>query len=107
MHPVGLTIIGGNPEAIKLGNAVRRAWIEWRGFALRDLADRAVEFRGRGLIESRPFFQTQNANGLKKAQRPERVSIGGIFRRFKTDLDVALRGEIVNFGRLGFLNDTT
>ena len=36
---------------------------------------------------------------------PKRIGIGGVFRRLEADLDVALRGEIVDFRRLRFLDE--
>ena len=40
-----------------------------------------------------------------RRKRAERIGVGRIFRRFKADLDMALRGEIVDLGRLRFLHD--
>jgi hypothetical protein len=47
---VGLAVIHRDPVAVKLGDAVRRARIERRGLLLRHFLDKAIEFRGRGLI---------------------------------------------------------
>jgi len=44
-------------------------------------------------------------DGLKKPQGAKRVGIRGVFRRLERDAHVALRGEIVDFGRLHFLHN--
>ena len=46
IHAVGLAVIDRNPVAIQLGDAVRRARVERRGFLLRHLLNQAVKFRG-------------------------------------------------------------
>ena len=51
------------------------------------------------------FTKAQDADRFEKAKRAKRVSIRGIFRGLETHLDVALRGEVVNFVRLDLLND--
>ena len=51
------------------------------------------------------IVKTQDADRFEKAQCAKRVSIRGIFRGLETHLDVALRGEIINFVRLNLLND--
>jgi hypothetical protein len=43
--------------------------------------------------------------GLQQAKGSDGVGIRGIFGGFKTDLDMALRGEIVNLRRLGLLDE--
>ena len=48
-HIVCLAVIINNPVRIKLGDTIRRARIEWRGFLLRDLLNLSVEF-GRGCL---------------------------------------------------------
>src|SRR6516165_3143639 len=105
MHSVGFTIIRGDPEPIEFGDTIRGSRIEWRRLALWDLADITIEFGGGGLIEPRALFQAENTNGFEKAQWTKRISIGGVFRRLKTYLNMALGGEIVDLSWLGFLND--
>src|SRR5262249_13380977 len=73
--------------------------------ALRYLADITIEFGGGGLIEPRALFQAENTNRFEKAQWTKRVGIGGVFWRLETHLDMALGGEVVDFGGLGFLHD--
>src|SRR6516162_2264578 len=105
MHPVGFAIIRRDPKPIEFGHAIRRPRIEWGGLALRDLLDITIKFGGGSLIEPRTLFQTEDANGLEKAQWPKRIGIGGVFRSLKTYLNMALGGEVVDLSWLGFLND--
>jgi len=57
------------------------------------------------LEEPHPLFHTQNANGLEHPQRAQAVGIGGIFRRLERDFHMALGRQVVDLGRLRFLND--
>ena len=57
------------------------------------------------MVKSDLVFQTQNSDALEQTQRAKRVGVGGIFRRLKAHLDVALCGEIIDLRRLHFLND--
>jgi hypothetical protein len=50
-------------------------------------------------------FQAENPNGFQKPQRPERIGIGGVLRRFKADLNVALGSQVIDLGWLGILDD--
>ncbi len=66
----------------------------------------AVKLRSRGLIEARAFaHDAEDADRLEQPQRAERVGIGGVFRRLEAHLHVALGGEIVDLGRLSFLDE--
>ncbi len=105
MHVIGFAIIDRDPIGVKLGRRIGRARIKRRGFALRYFLRQTVKLRRRGLIEPDLVLEAQDADGFKQAQRAERVGIGGVFRRLERDPDVALGGEIVDFGRLHFLND--
>src|SRR5262249_35823118 len=105
MHPVGFAIVRCDPEPIEFCHTIRRPRIERGGLALRYLLDRTIKLGGRGLIEPRTLFQAEDANGLEKAQWPKRIGIGGVFRSLKTYLNMALGGEVVDLGWLGFLND--
>ena len=105
MHPVGFAIIDRDPIGVELGGGVGRARIEGRRLALRDRLHFAIELGRRGLIETRLRAEIENADRLEKAKRAERVGIGGIFRRLEAHLDMALRGEIVDFVGLHFLDD--
>ena len=41
---------------------------------------------------------------FEQAQRADGVGVGGVFRLFKRHGDMTLRGQIINFIRLNFLN---
>ena len=105
VHPIGFAVIDRNPIGVELGGGVGRARIEWRGLALRDGLHFAVKFRRRSLIETRFRGKTEDANRLEQAKGAERIRIGGIFRRLETDLDMALRGEIVDLVGLDLLDN--
>jgi len=49
-----------------------------------------VETRGHACLAKR----------IQQAQRSDRVHLGGVFRHFEGDLDVALRGQVVDLVRL-------
>src|ERR1700722_379394 len=104
-HPVCLTVIHGNPVTVNLGGTVRRARIERGRLALRNLLDLTEHFRRRGLIETGLLFQSQNTDGLENAQRPQRVRVRGVLRRFKRDTDVTLGREVIDLIRLYLLHD--
>src|SRR3954467_10510246 len=64
-HAIGLAIVHGDPVAVELGHAIRRARIERRGLLLRDFLYQAVELGGRGLVELRLFLHAEDADRLK------------------------------------------
>ena len=103
---VRLAVVDRDPVAIELGDSIWRARIERRGLALRRLAYLAVQLGGRRLVETRPFFQTEYADRFQHAQRAQRIGVGRVFRFFERDGDVALCSEVVDFLRLGLLDDT-
>ena len=51
VHAVSFTVIEDNPEGVKLGNTIRRSWVEGSHLSLRNLPDLPVEFRGGGLVK--------------------------------------------------------
>lgn len=57
------------------------------------------------MVKAGFLFQAQDANGFEDAQRAQAVGIGGVFRLFKADGDMALGGEVVDFVGLNLLND--
>ncbi len=104
MDAVGLAVVHRDPIGVELGGAIGTARRERRGLVLRGFGGVAVELRGRGLIEAHALLHAQDADRLQQPQRAERVGIGGVFRRLEAHLHVALRGEIVDFGRLRLLH---
>ena len=105
MHAVGFAVVHHDPVGVELGRRVGAARIEGRGLALGHRLDLAVEFRGRRLIEPRLFPQTEDTDRFKQSKRADRVGIGGIFGRLKTDRHVRLGGQIINLVRLHLLHD--
>jgi hypothetical protein len=81
------------------------ARVERGGLALRHFLDQAVELAGRGLVEPRCLLELEDTDRLKQAQRPNSIGICGVFRGLEAYRDMALRGEVVDFVRTGFLDD--
>jgi hypothetical protein len=73
---------------------------------LRDLLNQSVEFAGGGLIELGLFLQAKDADGFEDAQGAHTVGVGGIFGGLEADRHVAHGAEVVDFVRLGLLDDT-
>src|ERR1700687_5502762 len=103
-HAVGLAVVHRDPVAVKLGDAIGRARIEWRGFLLRNFLHQAVQLRRGGLIEPRLLFHAENPDRFQQPEHAERIGIGGIFRAFETDADMALGGEVIDLGRPDLLH---
>ena len=103
-HAVGLAVVHRDPVAVKLGDGIGRARIERRGFLLRNLLHQPVQFRRRGLVEPRLLFHAEDADRLQQPQHADRVGIGGVFRAFEADADMALGGEIIDLGRPDLLH---
>ena len=102
---IGLPVIHGDPVGVELGGRVGAAWPERRGLPLGGLQCLAVKFRRRGLVEARASAQSQDANRLQQSKRPQPVRVGRVFGGLEAHLHMALRREIVDFVRLGFLDD--
>src|SRR6185312_15843315 len=56
-------------------------------------------------IEASLFFEAADANGFQQTERAEGVGVGGVFGLLEGDFYVALRGEVVDFVGLHFLDD--
>src|ERR1700720_1785050 len=105
MHSIGFAVIDRDPVSVELCGGVRRARIKWRRLVLRRRLRLPIQLRCRSLIETGFLTKAQDADRFEKAKCAKRVSIRGIFRSLETHLDVALRGEFINFIRLNLLND--
>ncbi len=70
MNAIGLAVIDGDPIGIELCSGVGRTRIEGRGFTLRHVLRLAVEFGGRGLVETRPAFEFQDADASSRRSVP-------------------------------------
>ena len=97
MNAIGFAVIDGDPIGIELGRGIGAARIERRAFSLCGVScTLPIELRCRRLIETRLPSELEQPDRFQQAQRAERVGVGGVFRRLEADLDVALRGEIVD-----------
>ena len=56
------------------------------------------------MVESNLVLQPKQSNCLKQPQRSNRVGVRGVLWNVETDMHVALRGEIIDFVGLGFLD---
>ena len=74
VDPVGLAIVDGDPVAVELGHAVRRAGVERRRLRLRRLLDEAEHLGGRRLVEARLAGETEDTNRPAGAACPWRRS---------------------------------
>jgi hypothetical protein len=101
---VSLAVVDGDPVGIELGDGIRRAWIERCRLALGLLLHFGEELGGGGLVEAHLVFEPEDADRLQEPQRAEGVGVGGIFRGLEAHLDVALRAQVVNLGRLVLLD---
>src|SRR5258705_1659239 len=97
-HAVGFAIVHRDPVAVKLADAIGRARIERRGFLLRDLLHQTVQLRSGRLVEPRLLLHAENPDRFQQPQYADGVGIRGVFRAFETDADMALGGEVVDFG---------
>src|SRR5882724_491316 len=103
-HAVSLAVVHCDPIAIKLRDAIGRARIERRRLLLRNLLHQSVQLGGGCLIEPRLLLHAENPDRFQLPQHADRIGIGGIFRAFETDADMALGREIVDFGRPDLLH---
>src|SRR5277367_509568 len=106
VQSIGLPIVHGDPISVEFRRGVGRPRIERRSFALRNLLNQAVKLRRRGLIKPRAVAEPQNTDGLEQPEGADAVGIGGVFGSFEGYVDMALRGQIIDFRRLGFLDDS-
>src|SRR5208337_124362 len=105
VQSIGFAVIDRDPVSIELCGGVGRAGIKWRLLVLRDRLHLSIKLRSRRLIETGSLLKAQDADCFEKAECAKRVCIRRVFRRLETDLDMALRGEVVNFVGLNLLHD--
>ncbi len=103
---VSFPVVDRDPVGVDLGGTVRTSGVERGGFFLGYFPDLAKHFAGGGLVKTGFLLQAEDADGLKEAQGAEGVAVGGVFRGFKGNLDVALGGQVVDFVRLDGLDNT-
>jgi hypothetical protein len=104
MDAIGFAIVHRDPIGIELGGSIGRARIKGRRLALRHFLHQPVKLRRGSLVKARLLLQLQDADRLQQTQRADAIGVGGIFGCFETDLDMALRREIVDLVGLGFLH---
>ena len=102
---VGLAVIYRNPVGVEFRHRVGASRIKRGGLRLRRLLDQTIEFGSACLIEFRPAIQFQGPHGFKKAQRPQRIAVGRVFRLFEADGNMRLCGKIVDFRRRHLFHD--
>mmetsp|Transcript_8622 Transcript_8622/g.19669 ORF Transcript_8622/g.19669 Transcript_8622/m.19669 type:complete len:344 (-) Transcript_8622:53-1084(-) len=105
VHVVRLAVVLHYPEAVELGHRVRRPWIERCGLLLRNLLHQAVKLRRGCLVEPRRLLQTYRPDRLQDAQRAHAIGLRGVLRFLEGDLDVRLRGQVVDLIRLDLGHD--
>ena len=66
-HPIALTVVLGNPEAVELGYAVGGTRVEGSCLSLRNLLHQSIEFGGGSLIDLGLLLQPEDADGFQKA----------------------------------------
>ncbi len=105
IETIRLAVIHGDPVAIHFGHGIRAARVKRGGFGLRNFLHQAIQFARRGLVKPGLFLQPQNADGFEHTQHAQGVRIGRVFRFFKAHRNMGLRSEVINFIRLGLLDD--
>jgi len=76
-----------------------------RLLGLRNLLHETIEFRGRGLVESRCLFRAEYSDGLQDPQCPQAVNVPRVLRLLERNLNVALCPQIVDFAWLDLLHN--
>jgi hypothetical protein len=105
VEAVGFAVIDDDPVGVEFGDGVGAARVEGGGFLLWGFLDEAVEFGGGGLVESGFLLEAEDADGFEEAEGTDGVDVGGVFRAFEADGDVAHGSEVIDFVWLGFLDD--
>lgn len=105
IHPIGLPVVDGDPETVKLGDTIRRTRIERGGFGLGSLYDFSVQFGRGGLIKADVFLEPTRTNGVEQTKGAETINVTGVFSHLKRDLNVRLSTEIINLSWLNLSNN--
>src|SRR5579872_40176 len=96
IQAVAFAVRSRHPVAVYLGDRVRAARFKWSVLIL-GRGRRAEHFRTGGLVKS--GFDSAAANGFQNPHGAESGNVAGVFGNLKADLDVTLRGEVINFIR--------
>lgn len=95
VHAVCLAVVDGDPVAVQLGDAVRRARVEGRRLALRRLDDLAVQLGGGRLVKADVLLEAAGTDGVEQAERAECVDVACVFGHLERNFDVRLGTEVV------------
>ena len=105
IHAVRLPVVLADPERVQLCNAIRGARVERRVLVLRDALHEPVQLRSGRLVEAHVSLESARPHSVEQAKRAEPVDVAGVLGHLERDLDVRLRAEIVDFGRLDLGDD--
>ena len=104
-HVIRFAVFLDNPEAVELSHGIRAVRVEGGLLVLRDLFYLAVKFAGARLVNAASLLEVVGAHGLQNAEHAGGVHVGGKFGGVEGYLHVALRREVVDFGRLDLAHD--
>ena len=99
-HVVRFAVFLDNPKSVKFSHGIWAIRMERGIFVLRDFFYLAIEFAGRCLVDAASLFQVVGTDSFQNAEHARSIYVGGKFRGIKRNLHMALRGKVVNFGRL-------
>ena len=98
-HIVSLAVFFHNPVAVELSHCVRAVGVERGVLVLWHFFHFAVKFAGAGLVDATFLGEAALAHSLQHTQHAGGIYIGGKFGRVETHLHMALRRQVVDFGR--------
>jgi len=105
VNAIRLAVIHRDPVRIELCYGVWAPGVEGRCLLLGRLLHLAVELARGGLVEPHLLRHVQDAEGLEEPQGTERVSVCSVLGGLKGDLHMRLGSEIIDFARLGLLDN--
>ena len=98
-HVVRFPILPDDPKTVQLGHRIGGTGVKRGLFALGNFLHLAVQLGGGRLVNTRLLCQPGKSDRLQNAQHTEGVNIRCVLRRVKADMDMTLRGEVVNLVR--------
>ncbi len=105
IHAVGFAIVYRDPVGVQLGTGIGRTGIKRRLFRLGRLLHFAEQFGSGSLVEAGFCPKPKHPDSFEQAQGSQCVHIGRILGRFKRNLHMALRRQVVDLIGLHFLHD--
>ena len=97
METIAFAIVHRRPVGENFRDAVGTARPERSPLGLWNFLRLAIHLAARGLVKTRA--NSGFANRFQNADRSDAGDVGGVFGNIKTDTDVALRSEVINFVR--------